>query len=138
MAAAVGCGPARNISNLSVFVAGIGPEEVDLVETEVAGIQTHQVVSPGTALLMRELLAAVVERGTGTAAAVEGYRVGGKTGTANKLGNDGRYTDDTRASFVGMAPIGDPKFQQSNWWYLRRASFRRDHGAGLAPSRRVL
>ncbi|HEX6219913.1 MAG TPA: penicillin-binding protein 2 [Acidimicrobiia bacterium] len=78
-------------------------------ETEVAGIETREVVSPGTALLMRELLAGVVEDGTGHNGAVEGYRVGGKTGTANKLGDDGRYTEETRASFVGMAPVSDPQ-----------------------------
>ena len=77
--------------------------------TEVAGIETKQVVSIGTSILMRELLASVVEEGTGTNAAVDGYRVGGKTGTANKLGPDGRYTEETRASFVGMAPIDDPQ-----------------------------
>jgi len=77
--------------------------------TEVASLENRRVVSPGTALLMRELLASVVEHGTGGNAAVAGYRVGGKTGTANKLGADGRYTDETRASFVGMAPIDDPK-----------------------------
>jgi cell division protein FtsI/penicillin-binding protein 2 len=74
-----------------------------------AGVETHRVVSPGTALLMRELLASVIENGTGRNAAVAGYRVGGKTGTANKLGEDGRYTEATRASFVGMAPINDPQ-----------------------------
>ena len=78
-------------------------------ETEVAGVETKQVVSIGTSILMRELLASVVEDGTGKNAAVEGYRVGGKTGTANKLGDDGRYTKETRASFVGMAPIDDPQ-----------------------------
>lgn len=78
-------------------------------ETEVAGFETRKVVSSGTAALMRELLASVVERGTGQNAAVEGYRVGGKTGTANKLGEDGRYTEETRASFVGLAPVDDPK-----------------------------
>lgn len=77
--------------------------------TEVASLQTRRVVSPGTAVLMRELLASVVEQGTGGNASVPGYRVGGKTGTANKLGEDGLYTDVTRASFVGMAPIDDPK-----------------------------
>jgi cell division protein FtsI (penicillin-binding protein 3) len=77
--------------------------------TEVAGIQTRSVVSPETAALMRELLAGVVERGTGQNGQVDGYRVGGKTGTANKLGEDGRYVEATRASFVGMAPIDDPK-----------------------------
>ncbi|MGH3650562.1 MAG: peptidoglycan D,D-transpeptidase FtsI family protein [Acidimicrobiia bacterium] len=78
-------------------------------ETEVAGVETRKVVSPGTALLMRELLASVVENGTGHGGSVVGYRVGGKTGTANKLGEDGRYTEETRASFVGLAPINDPE-----------------------------
>lgn len=78
-------------------------------ETEIGWIQTKTVISPGTALLMRELLASVVEEGTGHNAAIDGYRVGGKTGTANTLGDDGHYTDVTRASFVGMAPIDDPK-----------------------------
>lgn len=78
-------------------------------DTEVAGFETRKVVSSGTALMMRELLASVVQSGTGRNAAVEGYRVGGKTGTANKLGPDGFYTDETRASFVGMAPIDDPE-----------------------------
>jgi len=79
-------------------------------ETEVAGVETRQVVSSSTSLLMRELLARVVEEGTGHGGAVEGYRVGGKTGTANKLSEDGKtYTDETRASFVGLAPINDPK-----------------------------
>lgn len=78
-------------------------------DTEVAGIETREVISPETAALMRELLAGVVEEGTGTNARIDGYRVGGKTGTANKLGEDGRYTEATRASFVGMAPIDDPK-----------------------------
>lgn len=77
--------------------------------TDVAETETKRVVSAGTARLMRELLASVVESGTGQSASVEGYRVGGKTGTANKLGEDGRYTDETRASFVGMAPIDNPQ-----------------------------
>jgi cell division protein FtsI/penicillin-binding protein 2 len=76
---------------------------------ESAAPLMRQIVSPETAALMRELLAGVVDVGTGTNAQVEGYRVGGKTGTANILGSDGRYTDATRASFVGMAPIDDPK-----------------------------
>lgn len=71
--------------------------------------QTRQVIAQETSRIMRELLAGVVESGTGGAAAVPGYRVGGKTGTANTLGEDNRYTDLTRASFVGLAPIDDPK-----------------------------
>jgi cell division protein FtsI/penicillin-binding protein 2 len=71
--------------------------------------QTHRVVSERTAWVMRQILADVVTDGTGIEAKVEGYRVGGKTGTALKLGPDGNYTEATRASFVGMAPIDDPK-----------------------------
>jgi len=76
---------------------------------EAAAVETRRVVSEGTALLMRELLASVVDQGTGTNAQVDGYRIGGKTGTANKLDENGRYTSETRASFVGLAPIDDPK-----------------------------
>jgi cell division protein FtsI/penicillin-binding protein 2 len=76
---------------------------------EVVGLDTRRVVSEPTAKLMQALLANVVDEGTGQAANVDGYRVGGKTGTANKLGDDGRYTEATRASFVGMAPMDDPK-----------------------------
>jgi len=78
-------------------------------ESHVVEVETRRAISPETAELMRGLLASVVEGGTGRAAVVEGYRIGGKTGTANKLGNDGRYTEKTRASFVGMAPINDPQ-----------------------------
>ena len=78
-------------------------------ENQIASAETRRVVSEGTALLLRELLASVVDEGTGTAAQIDGYRVGGKTGTANTLGEDGRYTSDTRASFVGLAPISDPQ-----------------------------
>ncbi len=100
--------------------------------TEVAGYETRRVVSEETAVLMRELLAGVVDDGTGQRATIEGYRVGGKTGTANILGEDGRYTDLTRASFVGMAPIDDPKVvvavlvDSPSWDY-------RTGGASAAP-----
>ena len=100
--------------------------------TEPVEPETRRVVSDRTALLMRELLARVVAEGTGQAAQVDGYRVGGKTGTANKLGEDGRYTDITRASFVGMAPIYDPQvvvavvIDAPDWEY-------RTGGAAAAP-----
>ncbi len=80
------------------------------VDGEVSTVtpETRRVVSERTAWVMRELLASVVAAGTGKAASVPGYRVGGKTGTADKYGPEG-YTDQTIASFVGMAPIDDPK-----------------------------
>lgn len=83
--------------------------DVDGTATE-APQRTHRVISPETARIMRELLAGVVESGTGGNAHVDGYRIGGKTGTANKYDPDtGTYLELTRASFVGLAPIDDPK-----------------------------
>ena len=70
-----------------------------------------QVVSAVTARQMREMLAAVVESGTGGLAAVEGYRVAGKTGTTKKyLDATGAYSDeDVVASFIGLAPVDRPR-----------------------------
>ena len=87
-------------------------EIVDGQGTRVLTEPPHQqVVSAETAQEMRRMLAAVVERGTGTQAAVEGYRVGGKTGTTKKyLSESGTYSeDDVVASFIGMAPIDHPR-----------------------------
>ncbi|NNC75000.1 MAG: penicillin-binding protein 2, partial [Acidimicrobiia bacterium] len=62
------------------------------------------VVSEDTARVLRELLSGVVERGTGTRAAIPGYTVAGKTGTTEKwLPDEGRYSEEDRfASFIGM------------------------------------
>jgi cell division protein FtsI (penicillin-binding protein 3) len=67
-------------------------------------------IRPRTARLMRMLMARVTdEGGTGQRARVEGYDVGGKTGTAQKV-IDGRYADDANvASFVGFLPADKPE-----------------------------
>lgn len=72
---------------------------------------SRRVVSELTAGQMRVMLEAVVDQGTGSLAAVEGYRVGGKTGTTKKfLSESGEYSDeDVIASFIGMAPIEQPR-----------------------------
>ncbi len=64
-----------------------------------------------TAAVMREILAHVTEPGgTGTKAAVEGFKVAGKTGTAQKPVK-GHYSEtDYMASFVGFMPADDPEF----------------------------
>ncbi len=68
----------------------------------------RRVMSEAHARAMADMLEGVVERGTGRAAAVPGYRVAGKTGTAQKV-VDGRYATDAHvASFVGWAPARDP------------------------------
>lgn len=76
--------------------------------------ESHRVVSPTTAAQMRAMLANVVRAGTGEAAAIEGYEVAGKTGTARKPQEGGGYVDaDGRthnvATFAGFMPADDPK-----------------------------
>ena len=72
-------------------------------------VPERQVVSGQTADELKRALGKVVEEGTGTAAKVEGYMVGGKTGTAEKVIEGklvpGRYI----AWFFGFAPVDDPK-----------------------------
>ena len=80
-------------------------------ETAPSG-EERRVVSEETARLMGEMLEGVVINGHGKRAAVPGYRVGGKTGTAQvaKQGEKGYEDGLTIGSFVGYAPVGDPRF----------------------------
>ncbi len=70
----------------------------------------RKVISTRTATEMRYILEKVVREGTGKAAAVPGYRVAGKTGTAKKPKVNGKgYSSKYVASFVGFAPAENPK-----------------------------
>jgi cell division protein FtsI (penicillin-binding protein 3) len=71
----------------------------------------QQVISPKTAAEMRTMVESVVSaEGTAPQAHVPGYRVGGKTGTAQKL-IGGHYSQtDYIASFAGIVPISNPRF----------------------------
>lgn len=69
-----------------------------------------QVVSADTSAKMRYLFRLNVEKGSGKRAEVEGYAVGGKTGTAEKVVN-GRYASDKRLnSFLSAFPIDNPRY----------------------------
>ena len=70
----------------------------------------RRVMKAKTAETLLGVFAGVVDRGTGAMAAVPGFRVAGKTGTAWKARDDGRgYTRNYRSSFVGMFPAEDPE-----------------------------
>ncbi|WP_227017200.1 penicillin-binding transpeptidase domain-containing protein [Sinanaerobacter chloroacetimidivorans] len=68
----------------------------------------RQVVSKQTAEEMCLIMEAVVGEGGGATAKIPGYRIGGKTGTANKA-QGGGYSNETYSSFIGMAPMDDPQ-----------------------------
>src|SRR5690625_5466602 len=70
----------------------------------------RRVISESTSEEMRMALESVVANGTGRPAYIDGYRVGGKTGTAQKVGPDGRYMKNNYiVSFIGFAPADDPQ-----------------------------
>lgn len=68
-----------------------------------------RVVRPDVADTLRNMMESVTQKGgTALRAQVLGYRVAGKTGTANKL-EGGRYVNKFISSFVGFAPVSDPR-----------------------------
>ena len=70
----------------------------------------HQVFSAQVANDVKAMLELVVQPGgTAPKAQIAGYRVGGKTGTAHKIGSHGYEDDKYVASFVGMAPASNPR-----------------------------
>ncbi len=69
-----------------------------------------RVVSPATAVQVRSMLESVVsDQGTAPKAAIAGYRVAGKTGTANRIDEDCHCYRGYTASFIGMAPADAPR-----------------------------
>lgn len=76
-------------------------------------VQIRRVISEQTSAAMREMLLSVVQEGTAKNAAVAGYAIGGKTGTAEKTGKtdeNGQPLADKIVSFVGIAPMDDPEY----------------------------
>ncbi len=70
----------------------------------------RQIVSPSTATTIGAMLVSVVEYGHGKRAAVPGYYIGGKTGTA-QIARNGVYSEtEFNGSFAGFGPVADPKF----------------------------
>src|SRR6478735_1067825 len=69
----------------------------------------RRVISPLTAAQMKHMMEGVVLRGTGKKAILDGYSSAGKTGTAQKIDANGRYSHRQHiASFAEFAPVNDP------------------------------
>ncbi len=81
---------------------------------EMEDVRVRQVVSEATADKLCDIMEYYVsdEEAGGTTAYVPGYRVGGKTGTANRVSGT-TYSDATNASFVAMAPMDDPQISMA-------------------------
>ena len=89
----------------------VRPHLIDRIGGEsTTGGKAKRVVSKAVADQMLDMLRGVVVEGTGTAAAIPGYTVAGKTGTAAKIDPDGTYsTSRYVASFAGLVPASKPE-----------------------------
>ena len=104
---------AAAINGGTLYTPYIAKELVDSTTGEVvmknSPIAKRKVISDKTSKEVRHALESVVAQGTGGRAFVDGYRVGGKTGTAQKAQN-GRYLENNHiVSFIGFAPADDPQ-----------------------------
>lgn len=87
----------------------IDPDTGDVVSRKTPEAK-RRVISEETSKQIRAALESVVAKGTGRGAFVEGYRVGGKTGTAQKAAPGGGYlTNNHIVSFIGFAPADNPQ-----------------------------
>lgn len=77
------------------------------LENSISG---KRVIKEATSMAIREMMRKVVQEGTGRKANIEGYDVGGKTGTAERAEFGGYNKRQTMASFVGAFPMSDPKY----------------------------
>ncbi|MFE8695282.1 stage V sporulation protein D [Cytobacillus sp. FJAT-53684] len=112
--------PIQQVAAISAAINGgtlytpyVAKELVDSKTGEVVMRKTpvakRTVISKETSNEIRHALESVVAQGTGGKAFIEGYRVGGKTGTAQKA-KDGRYLENNHiVSFIGFAPADDPE-----------------------------
>lgn len=94
------------VLNTPYILKGFGLTQGIIYREEKTMIR--RVISYETSLVMREALERVVSLGTARNCYIEGYRVGGKTGTA-QISKDGKYIDNKYIlSFLGITPMNDP------------------------------
>jgi len=88
------------------IVHSAGEEEI------IASKETRQVISPAVAATTSAMMVSVVENGFGEPAKVPGYKIAGKTGTAQVPNENGPGYDPSQkiTSFIGFAPVEDPQF----------------------------
>jgi len=85
------------------------PETNEVIKEVEKEIVKENVISKNTSDLVKNALESVVANGTGRPAYIEGYRVGGKTGTAQKVENGAYLVGNYIVSFIGFLPANDPQ-----------------------------
>ena len=91
------------------IVKSLNEPETNSVVVENKPVVVRQVISKESSDIVKYALESVVQNGTGRNAFIDGYRVGGKTGTAQKV-KDGHYmVGNYITSFIGFLPADDPQ-----------------------------
>ena len=91
------------------IVKSISETETNAIIQETNKSLVRKVISSETSQIMRHALESVVAKGGGKSAYIEGYRIGGKTGTAQKV-QDGKYlVGNYIMSFMAVVPSNDPE-----------------------------
>ena len=91
------------------FLSSISKDTGEVVYTRNKTVKS-KVFSSSTTELMKKMLFSVVDKGGGKYAKVDGYEIGGKTGTAQKYENGAIAQGKYIASFVGFAPANNPEY----------------------------
>lgn len=91
------------------IVKSINEPELNTIIKKTTPTIIRNVISPETSNQIRYVLESVVAKGTGHNAYIPGYRVGGKTGTAQKVTNGQYLNGNYITSFIGFMPADDPK-----------------------------
>lgn len=104
---------AAAVNGGTLYTPYIAKELIDPATGEVvmekSPVAKRKIISEETSKKLREALESVVAQGTGKNAFVDSYRIGGKTGTAQKA-KDGKYLENNHiVSFIGFAPADDPQ-----------------------------
>jgi cell division protein FtsI (penicillin-binding protein 3) len=103
--------PLQLVAGASAVVNGGIMRQPTLLRREPSEVPPgERVLSQKTSESMRKLFRLVVEQGTGKMAAVPGYMVGGKTGTADKAGKGGYRKKALISSFTAAFPMNDPQY----------------------------
>jgi cell division protein FtsI (penicillin-binding protein 3) len=103
--------PLHLLRGIAAMTNGGTLPNITLMRDTGAKNKGERVISEATSQNVRRLMRLVVDHGTGGKADVPGYRVGGKTGTAEKVNAEGGYSKNSNmALFVSVFPVDDPKF----------------------------
>mgnify|MGYP004575627797 FL=1 len=82
-----------------------------IIKETKPNLKDKNLIKEESSKLVRYALESVVANGSGHNAYIEGYRIGGKTGTAQKVGQDGKYmVGNYILSFIGFMPADEPKY----------------------------